>query len=196
MLTIHLVRHGQTDWNAGGRLQGWADVPLNATGLAQAQATAAKLRGAPIGAVICSDLERARQTAAPIAAGAGLLAQIEPALRERSFGQAEGLTDAEVDELAGGQLQQLWLDPDFTFPGGETRRQTYDRVGGYLAKLLTRPPATELALVSHSGALRMANGFLHGVPVESLPPFPIGNGEIVTLTIDPTDWVSEQGGRL
>ncbi len=182
-LTIHLVRHGQTDWNKQGRMQGQSDIPLNATGLRQADAAAAVLNGRPIGAVIASDLCRARQTAEPIAAGAGVKLTLEPALRERSFGDVEGRLEAEVNQQLEGRFLERWADPDFTFDGGETRRQLYQRVGAFLHDLLTSPPQGEIVLVAHGGTLQVARGFLEQIPVERLSEWHSGNGEVTTLTV-------------
>ena len=85
---LYLARHGETDWNAVGRWQGHTDVPLNATGEAQARALAEVLRGAGLSMVISSDLARAQETARIVA---GLLdvplAYVDVDLRERSFGR-------------------------------------------------------------------------------------------------------------
>jgi 2,3-bisphosphoglycerate-dependent phosphoglycerate mutase len=184
-LTIHLVRHGETDWNAESRLQGWADIPLNEKGLAQVQVTAASLARRPLARVISSDLTRARQTAAPIAARVGLEVEVEPALRERRYGVAEGRTHTELALEFGDQLDQHWADPDFSFEGGETRRDVYIRLNGFLRTLLAQPAAGELVLVSHGGALRAARGFLEGIPLERLPRWEFHNGQITTLTVEP-----------
>jgi len=182
---IHLVRHGETDWNAESRLQGWTDIPLNARGLEQAQAAAAILGQRVVGQVISSDLERAQQTAAPIAARAGVPVALAPALRERRYGTAEGRIDTELDQEFGGQLNDRWADPDFTFEGGETRREVYERVRVFLVELLDSPAPGELVLVSHGGALRAARGVLEGIPVDQLPRWEFHNGQITTLTVDP-----------
>jgi probable phosphoglycerate mutase len=185
-LTVHLVRHGETAWNREHRTQGWTDIPLNTTGLEQARAAAAALAGRPIGAVISSDLSRARATAEPIAAEARVALRFEPALRERGFGAAEGKLDVEIQREFVGRLQGRWTDPDFRFDGGESRRDVYVRVGGFLAQLLAAPPAEEIVLVSHGGALRVARAFLEGIPIEDLPDWdatPFANGEIVTLLV-------------
>lgn len=182
-LTIHLVRHGQTDWNVQGRMQGHSDIPLNANGVQQAAVAAEALRGRPIGAVISSDLIRARQTAEPIAAVAGVELVLEPALRERGFGVAEGELETEIDQQLEGRFAELWADPDFTFDGGETRRQVYQRLAAFLEALLAAPPAAEIVLVSHGGALHVARGFLEHIPVEQLPVWHMANTEIVTLTV-------------
>jgi probable phosphoglycerate mutase len=190
-LTVHLVRHGETAWNHEHRTQGWTDIPLNATGLEQARAAAAALAGRPIGAVISSDLSRARATAEPIAAEARVDLCFEPALRERGFGAAEGKLDAEIQREFEGRLEGRWTDPDFRFDGGESRRDVYVRVGAFLAELLAAPPAGEFVLVSHGGALRVARAFLEGIAIEDLPDWdaiPFANGEIVTLSVDRADY--------
>jgi 2,3-bisphosphoglycerate-dependent phosphoglycerate mutase len=183
MVTIHLVRHGETDWNVERRLQGWTDIPLNATGVRQARAAALALADRDIGAIISSDLSRARDTAEPIAAEVGVEVVTDPALRERNYGVAEGQRNSELELQFDGGLDERWADPDFTFEGGETRRDVYLRLGAFLTELLASPPANEIVLVSHGGALRVARGFLQGLPVERLPRWSFDNGEIVTLEV-------------
>ncbi len=182
-MTIHLVRHGETDWNVERRLQGWTDIPLNATGLRQARAAALVLAGREIGAVISSDLSRARDTAELIAVEAGVEVATDPALRERNYGVAEGRLNSELEVQFEGRLDERWADPDFTFEGGETRRDVYLRLATFLTELLAAPPQHEIVLVSHGGALRVARGFLEGLPVEQLPRSSFDNGEIVTLEV-------------
>jgi broad specificity phosphatase PhoE len=180
-VTVHLVRHGETDWNVEGRLQGWTDIPLNATGREQARAAASALAGRAIGAVISSDLTRARETAAAIAAEVGVGVVTDPALRERNYGVAEGRISSELNVELGGRLDEHWADPDFAFDGGETRRDAYSRLGTFLADVLASSPPKEIVIVSHGGALRVARGFLEGIPVEQLPDWSPANAEITTL---------------
>ena len=96
--TIVLWRHGQTDFNASGRLQGQSDIALNATGTAQAEAAAARIAELGPTRIISSDLQRALATAVPLGELTGLPVEPEPRLRERSFGYWEGLTQAEIRE--------------------------------------------------------------------------------------------------
>jgi probable phosphoglycerate mutase len=187
-LTLYLVRHGETDWNAEHRVQGHTDVPLNARGRAQAAAAAHELAGVPLGAVIASDLSRARETAAQVAAGHGLPVQVEPQLRERHYGSAEGRLDSELEQEYGEALRDYWRGPDTPFPGGESIRQHQLRVGAYLEALIARPPADAVALVSHSGTVRRALNHLDGVPVEAGIFAPIANGSVhVVQVTDPGD---------
>jgi probable phosphoglycerate mutase len=183
LVTIHLVRHGETDWNVERRLQGWTDIPLNATGLRQAHAAALMLAGRDIGAVISSDLSRARDTAELIAVEAGVEVVTDPALRERNYGVAEGQLNSELEMQFEGGLGERWADPDFSFAGGETRRDVYLRLGAFLTELLASPLPQETVLVSHGGALHVARGFLEGFPVERLPGWRFDNGEVVTLEV-------------
>lgn len=182
-LTIHLVRHGETDWNREGRLQGWTDVPLNPTGIEQARAAASALGSRSIGMIVSSDLSRARATAELIATTAGVKVETDPALRERRYGVAEGQLRVDLDRQFGGRFAERWDDPDFAFERGETRRELYERLGRFLTALLVRPANQEIVLVSHGGSLHVARGFLEGIPVERLPRWSFVNGSVTTVEI-------------
>ena len=104
MPTLHFVRHGETDWNREGRIQGVADVPLSALGREQAQELAASLATRPIGALYSSDLRRALETAKPLGERLGVRAHTAPALRERDFGVNEGRMAAEVAAELGEEV--------------------------------------------------------------------------------------------
>lgn len=93
---ILLVRHGETDWNAAGRIQGHSDTPLNAAGRLQARRAAQRLAREPIRALYSSDLARAFETATIIGVPLGLTVVVSPQLRERRYGEWEGLTSAEI----------------------------------------------------------------------------------------------------
>ena len=88
---LFLFRHGETDWNRAGRLQGHTDTPLNATGLAQAEALTERLRPHGLDAVVSSDLARAWTTGQIVAEGLGIPLIREPGLREAQIGEAEPL---------------------------------------------------------------------------------------------------------
>ena len=99
MTTLLLVRHGETDWNAEGRLQGHTDTPLNDYGRRQARTLADELAGEPIDAVYSSDLARARETAEIVGGRLGLTVVVDPGLREKNWGSWEGLTPAERERV-------------------------------------------------------------------------------------------------
>lgn len=148
-MKLYLVRHGETDSNAARRYLGWSDEPLNAVGLAQAQALAQRLSTASVTAIYSSDLPRAMQTAAAIAARHGLPVVSLPGLREADFGRWSGLTYTEI-EAADPQALRAWLaDPETVAPpGGETLAAVRCRA------LAALPRQDGAVVVSHGGALR------------------------------------------
>ena len=99
MLEIWLIRHGQTDWNVVNRIQGWTDVPLNATGVKQAEELADRLVGMKFRALYSSTLSRAVQTAEQIAAKTNLEIIMDARLRERSYGDCEGRYQLQRDRM-------------------------------------------------------------------------------------------------
>lgn len=121
-MRLFIARHGQTAWNVAGKAQGHADIPLDATGLAQAAALARGLAGSGIERVVSSDLLRARQTAEAL----GLPVETRHDLRERSFGEWEGrhylAVIAGLDALPG---DRLFARP----PGGESFADLWERLG-------------------------------------------------------------------
>jgi len=144
---ILFVRHGETDWNVERRVQGHSDRPLNATGLAQARELAAELREGRIDAVYASDLARARDTAAAVAAEHGLEVEVVPALREKNFGSWEGLLDTEIRERFPQANGGPWGD-------AETSNEVAERVLGALHEIAGRHPDGRVLVVSHGGPLR------------------------------------------
>src|SRR4051812_36304655 len=95
-MRLYIVRHGQTAWNAEERAQGHTDIPLDETGLKQAEFLGDMLAEEPIESVLTSDLQRSAQTARFIAQRLGVTIEQTPLLRERTFGEWEGLPYAEV----------------------------------------------------------------------------------------------------
>lgn len=152
-----LLRHGQTDHNVAGRLQGRVDVPLNDTGRAQARAAARSLAaGATPDLVVSSPLSRALETAEIIAATLGVPEPIvtEKALIEAGFGAWEGLTDAEIAERWPDDHRQWRQRGPLAHIGMEDRGVVGDRVAGACRALLAQHPGAQILVVSHGAALR------------------------------------------
>jgi probable phosphoglycerate mutase len=170
------IRHGETDWNRQQRFQGQIDVPLNATGQAQAQRLAARLAGDPHDALISSDLQRARETAAPLALAWGTVPLAVPGLREQSFGVLEGL-DVPTIQTRHPALWQQWLEhrADFALPGGESLRQFHARVLASVRELADAAAGRRLAVVTHGGVLDMLWRSAHGLPLDGLRECAIPN---------------------
>lgn len=148
------VRHGETVWNAEMRMQGQLDTALSGRGRWQAARTAEALAGAGIEAIYASDLARAFDTAAAIAAVVGLGVVTDAGLRERSFGVFEGFTYAEIDARWPAEAMR-WRreDPDFGPDGGETMRAFADRAVATAARIAASERGRTILLVSHGGVL-------------------------------------------
>lgn len=168
MTTLWIIRHGETDWNVEGRLQGQAEVPLNAKGREQAQQLAARLArehaAVPFAALFTSDLGRARETAS--AAKLGLPMLERAALRERHFGVLSELTLPEA-EVRHPELFARWRvrDPDFIPEGGESLAQMYLRSVQALSEIAGAWPDQQVIVVTHGGVLDSAWRKAKGLPL-------------------------------
>ena len=183
------IRHGETDWNRQQRFQGQIDVPLNATGMAQADRLCQRLGAAPPDVLLSSDLVRAQQTAAPLAQAWGLQPQLVRGLREQHFGDWEGLDVATI-KAHHGALWPQWLqhDGDFSLPGGgESLCQFHARVMATVRQLVTQHAGRRLALVTHGGVLDMLWRSAQNLPLHGLRSCDIPNTGLNHLR-----WVGEQ----
>jgi len=143
---IGLLRHGQTNWNIDFRLQGIADIPLNATGIAQAELAGSLIDGDDWDVLLTSPLSRARETANIIAAAAGFdIIRVEPLLLERSFGEAEGLLYEE--------WRAKYQDTNLV-PGAESLIELRDRALSLLDKLAVSYAGQRVLTVSHGALIR------------------------------------------
>jgi len=155
-LTIVAVRHGRTAWNLERRFQGHTDIPLDATGLAQARALAAHLRGERFDAAYSSDLSRARETAQCIVADrAHLQLTLDPRWREMKFGVWEGSTWPEISARFPEVAAAPNAGGDFlTPPEGEAFADLCARVAAALADLrAASAPGATVLLATHAGPL-------------------------------------------
>lgn len=181
---VLLVRHGQTGWNAEGRIQGHTDIALDATGRWQALQLAQALRDEPVAAVYCSDLQRARQTAEPLCHAQGLPMMLEPALRERAFGRFEGQTFAELERTVPDEVQR-WKrrDADWGPPGGERLRDFFARSLQALQRLALPHPGQTLVLVTHGGVLDCLHRAALSLPLQAPRTWVLGNAAVNRLLV-------------
>ena len=162
-ITLLLARHGQTRLNVDDRWQGRLDEPLNATGLAQAEQLALSL---PMGidALVVSPMQRARQTAEPVAQARGLRMRPDEDFRERDFGIFEGLTEGEAaqqfPELAARNVAYRW---DAEPPGAESTQSVVDRVARGLQRLRDEHRDQTVLLVSHGFVVRCLRYLIDGL---------------------------------
>lgn len=172
------VRHGQSKYNAEGRIQGQQNTPLSDFGLAQAQAIAAALAREPIDAVFSSPLDRALATARPTAEALGLPVRVEPLLQEINAGIFQGLLWSEIEALHPDEGRR-WRahEPDFVVPGGESRRQLMARGRAAFDAIRAAGPFDRVAVFTHGGVLGAAFKSLLAIPAEH-SPFGFYNGSI------------------
>lgn len=186
MRRIYLARHGETEWNALGRLQGHTDVPLNDAGRAQARALGALLANEGLASVTSSDLARARETGAlaALAARAAVPSAVDPDLRERRFGVFEGLTR---DECATQHAEhwRAWVESTTPPPGAEPVDLAVARMDRALSRAVVRATDGPALVVSHGGIMRLwlAAAAGGGADARALVP-PIANGAVYLLEHD------------
>lgn len=143
MTHICLVRHGQTDWNLSGKLQGQTDIPLNETGKLQAEECREFLKKSNWDVVITTSLGRARKTADIINEALELPIVEMDHFKERHFGEGEGMTREERDKKY----------PDFVFPNMEKYEVLVDRVHEGLKKIQDQFPDQKVLLVAHGAVI-------------------------------------------
>jgi broad specificity phosphatase PhoE len=167
---IYFVRHGETSWNAEGRLQGLSDIPLNVKGLEQALELQKSLSSIPFSAAFCSTLLRAKKTAELIIEPKQIPLIEKVELRERYAGPFEGKLVSDLDAYLR-QNYPLW--PTFEkeaylcyqwHPEIETWRAVYQRIEQFLYSLLPSFSNTSLLAVSHSGVIRAILDHLDFLP--------------------------------
>ncbi|MBU6498033.1 MAG: histidine phosphatase family protein [Rhodospirillales bacterium] len=176
-VALVMLRHGQTDWNEAGRYQGHADPPLNAAGRAQAGALAAEMARISPSAILSSPLQRARETAARIAAVCGGAVTVDARLKELSFGRWEGLVQADVKARWPDALRQWKRAPDtLRLPEGETLAEAAARLASLLRMLAgARGP---VALVSHDAIIRIAILAATGQPLAAFRSIKVANASL------------------
>lgn len=188
-----LLRHGRTAWNESGRAQGHADVELDRTGHAQAEAAARHLAGLGATALWSSDLSRARQTAGYVASACGLCPAYDVRLREFDVGERQGLT---LDEFAERHPDEYasWVRGDGILPvkGGEVAEDVERRLLPVLTECLASLSHGQTGLVvTHGAAMKVAVAGLLGWPREQTMSLKV---------VDNCGWVTleeiEHGGRL
>jgi broad specificity phosphatase PhoE len=189
---LFLVRHGETDWNREGRLQGGKDIPLNALGRMQAEEAARRLKAlTPDYASVdylCSPMERARETMTILRRELDLPSdgfRIDERLRELTFGDWEGFTWREVRkserELAQARERDKW---GFVPPGGESYRMLAERIRPALETL-----SPDTVMVSHGGVARAVLALIGAVGTVDAARVEIWQGKILVVEGDKATWM-------
>ncbi len=188
-IRLCLVRHGETAWNAEGRVQGQLDVPLSQVGLAQARAVAGALAKESFSAIYSSDLVRVRQTAQPIADLLKMEVSLERNLRERHYGVFQGMTYADAKEkIPEGYARFKAKDPDYDFESGESLTAFNGRCLGFFASLIKSRPGEDILVFTHGGVLEMLYRHATGRSISTPRDFEIPNAALNRLEHDGAAW--------
>ena len=195
---VILIRHGETQWNRDGRVQGYhADSPLTEEGRGQARALAGRLARERVDALYASDTGRTTETASPIGAATGLRVIRDAALRERNYGAFEGRTFAEVERDFPAEYERFRTrDPRYVPPGGESAAQFRDRVMAALERIAAGATGERVAVVTHGGVLGIAYRHAMGIPLEARPGYLLANASLNHFRCVDGRWLLEAWGDV
>ncbi len=192
MLKLYLIRHGETDWNADGRIQGHSDIELNSRGLEQARRLAARMPDeGNFAAIYASPLKRAYKTAEMIGSALELPITRDPRLLERSLGQLEGLTMGDIREKYP-DVHRAWTEGGHRphIPGEESREAFVKRVQSFLTDVRAKHSDGRVVAITHGGTINMLLLVALDLDIERPLPFYIDNASINVI-----QW-GERGARL
>lgn len=190
--TIYLVRHGETEWNEKGLIQGHTDIPLNKKGVKQAKDIAKKLRTVNFTSVFSSDLLRAKKTAEIIALEKKITIKTTVALRERYFGRYEGkhfdfLHKEEVRKLLT-TYKELAKKSHPDVETVETDEELLARFIPFIREISVGYPGKKILFVTHGGIIRWFLIHLGYGNIKTLPPGSISNTSYVKIESDGVDF--------
>ncbi|MBV9504203.1 MAG: histidine phosphatase family protein [Acidobacteriia bacterium] len=185
MAKFYLIRHGENDM-VGKALAGWMPgVHLNATGRAQAERLAARLLTLGVDRIYASPLERAQETAEPIAGALGLNVETRESLGEFPAGEWTGKTFRELEDDPKWQIFNQYRSGT-RVPGGELMLETQTRIVAELLCLRDRHEKERIAVVSHADPIRAALTFFLGMPLDFYRRMEVSPGSYTTLELE--DW--------
>lgn len=196
-----LIRHGETDWNAMRKLQGWRDIALNEIGRQQAQVLAQALQAPAfphkIDTIVSSDLVRASDTARIATTHLGLPIQTDAGLRERSFGVLEGADWETIRQNAGKEGAFNMRDPDHPVEDGETLRIFQSRVVDTFQALGQRLLGCNVLVFAHGGVIDAVWRKLNNIALDTPRPFDIRNTSINRFSINADSlWTPGEWGLI
>src|SRR5712691_3823802 len=186
---MYIVRHGATDWNQSGRIQGHIDIPLNETGQAQARMVSRRLAAFGATALFSSDLLRAYETAQIIGQATGLRVLQKSELREINFGVWQGLSSLQIRERDPEVYAARRANPyDVAPAGAETWRQFYDRAVQAIQEMLAMTEAPRLIVVTHGGVCTVVGLRALGFDCTGKRTFESHNCGIHTIAVHGETW--------
>ena len=185
MPTLFLIRHGENDYLKQGRLPGHTPgIHLNKRGCEQAALLAESLKSLPICAIYSSPLERAVETAEPLAKALSLPIQLKPSLKDTDVGDWEGVLLKKLRKQP--EWKQVQEHPSMvTFPGGESflelQARLFKTIDGICA---AHKPKDLLAVVFHSDPIKLVLAHYIGLPLDNIQQLGISAGSVTVLMVD------------
>jgi len=182
---ICVARHGETDWNIAGILQGWIDVPINERGRQQALELAAACADTGFAVIATSPLARSRETAEIMAAAMNLAPPMcYDGLKERNFGAIQGVPKSELASLHPELLRQiLERDPCAEFPQGESMHPFADRVLAALSAIDAEYHGKRVLLITHGWVMDVITRHINGLQRQTILDMKRRNGESIWLEV-------------
>ena len=183
-MKFYIIRHGQTNWNKEGRIQGKTDIELNEEGIKQAEEAKRILKDYPIDMIVSSTLKRARKTAEIINEAKNVPIIFKEALEERGLGEFEGKTQQEFQDKIWNSEILANYNLNKQYKGVETIQDLCDRVWNLIEDLKEEYYDKNILLVTHGGVTRAINGYFNGANENGiLEDLNLHNCEIRTFEI-------------
>lgn len=190
--TIYIARHGQTQWNAKGKIQGQTDSPLTKEGLNQAKNLAQELSHIKFDAVYSSDLLRAKRTAKIVALEHQLIVKTKEALRERNFGPLEGQDKEALMLLEQLRKQKIPYETNKI----ESDEKMVERVILFLRELAVAYPAKTVLVVSHGGIIRALLTHFGFASHKEMNKYSVGNTAYIKIESDGVNFFIKETKRI
>lgn len=179
MAKLYLVRHGETDYNNMLRFQGQIDIPLNQTGIAQAEKLAEYFKDIPLDAIYSSSLQRAVKTAIILGKAKGIDPIPTAALREMSFGIWENMNSGDIQKKYAKDWKDFFANPASTkIPEGESMTDVQRRVYPEVKHILDIWPEGNVVFVSHGGVIRVLICTMLGLDLNRAWHLHVGNASV------------------
>lgn len=167
-MKIYVLRHGQTNWNVEGRLQGKTDIPLNETGIEQAKEASKQIEDLKIDFAICSPLIRAKQTAGIVIGDRNIPIVYDERIIERAFGEVEGKSYKDFDM---SKFYNFYNNEECEKYKVEPIKEVYEKVKSFLEELKEKEQGKDILLITHAATIRVIDAYFKGVPEDGILPF-------------------------
>jgi broad specificity phosphatase PhoE len=187
---IYLVRHGETYWNAEGRIQGQKQTDLTPKGIEQSKWLAEYFKSKKIDRIVCSGLIRSQKTAAQVNVYYNLQLEINPKINECSWGKWEGLTHAEVRERFpdeyNSRKENIWY---FRPQYGESYDDLFDRLYPVASEFATMAVTENLLVIAHAMVNKVLLGIFLDLPVEEIVKITHPNDTVYLISRNSDEWI-------